>query len=73
MSLKNQSWRTVVKVLGEFGYVPVRQSGSHIVLRNSKGMVVSVPRYDPLPEGTLRAILIEAEIRKEDFLKELRS
>lgn len=34
-------------------------------------MIVSVPRHDPLPEGTLRAILIEAEIEKEDFLKEL--
>lgn len=71
MSLKNNSWRKVVKVLGEFGYVPVRQSGSHIILRNAKGLVVSVPRNDPLPEGTLRAILIEAEIKKEDFLKEL--
>ena len=61
----------MVKTLGHFDYVPVRQSGSHIVLRNSKGMVVSVPRRDPLPEGTLRAILIEAEIEKEDFIEKL--
>ena len=71
MSLKNHSWREIIKALDHFGYVPVRQSGSHTILRNSKGMVVSIPRRDPLPEGTLRAILIEAEIKKEDFIKKL--
>lgn len=71
MSLRNRSWREVVKALDRFDYHPVRQSGSHIILKNSKGMVVSVPRYDPLPEGTLRAILEEAEIKREDFVKEL--
>jgi predicted RNA binding protein YcfA (HicA-like mRNA interferase family) len=71
MSLKNHDWRKIVKTLSHFGYVPVRQSGGHIILRNSKGMIVSVPRYDPLPEGTLRAILLEAEIKKEDFIKKL--
>jgi hypothetical protein len=30
-----------------------------------------VPRYDPLPEGTLRAILEEAEIDRYDFVKKL--
>ncbi|WP_405041283.1 type II toxin-antitoxin system HicA family toxin [Nitrososphaera sp.] len=54
MSLKNHGWREIVKASGHFGYVPVRQSGSHIVLKNSKGMAVSVPRREPLPEGTLR-------------------
>ena len=71
MSLRNHSWRKVVKALGRFDYHPARQSGSHIILKNSKGMVVSVPRYDPLPEGTLRAILEEAEIKREDFTTEL--
>jgi hypothetical protein len=33
-------------------------------------MVVSVPRYDPFPEGTW-AILIEAEIKRQDFVKKL--
>lgn len=71
MNLKNHGWREVIKTLGKFDYVPVRQSGSHIVLKNSKGMAVSVPRRDPLPEGTLKAILIEAEIKKEDFIQQL--
>lgn len=71
MSLKNHSWREIAKALGRFDYVPIRQSGSHIVLKNPKGMAVSVPKRDPLPEGTLKAILIEAEIKKEDFIEQL--
>ncbi|MFN3653744.1 MAG: type II toxin-antitoxin system HicA family toxin [Candidatus Nitrosotenuis sp.] len=71
MSLKNHGWREIIKTLSYFDYVPIRQSGSHIILRNSKGMVISVPRHDPLPEGTLKAILIEAEIKKEDFIQKL--
>ena len=71
MSLKNHSWREVIKALDHFDYRPVRQSGSHIILKNSKGMIVSVPRYDPIPEGTLKAILEEAEIKRDDFAKEL--
>lgn len=38
MSLKNHGWREVIKTLGKFDYVPVRQSGSHIVVKNSKDM-----------------------------------
>lgn len=71
MSLRNHSWRKVVKRLGDYDYHPVRQSGSHIILKNSKGLIVSVPRYDPIPEGTLKAILEEAEIDKNDFVTKL--
>lgn len=71
LSLRNHSWRDVVKRLGDFGYNPVRQSGSHIILKNKEGLIVSVPRYDPLPEGTLRAILEEAEIDRNDFADKL--
>jgi predicted RNA binding protein YcfA (HicA-like mRNA interferase family) len=68
-NLRNRSWRDVIKALARFGYFPARQSGSHIILKNSRGMIVSVPRYDPLPEGTLRAIVEEAEINMDDFLR----
>lgn len=71
MSLRNHSWRKVVKRLEDFDYRPVRQSGSHIILKNSRGLVVSVPRYEPIPEGTLRAVLEEAEISKDEFVKKL--
>jgi hypothetical protein len=51
VSLRNHSWRKAVKRLGDFDYRPVRQSDSHIILKNSKGLIVSMPRYEPIPEG----------------------
>ena len=71
MSLRNLSWRDIVKAMSRLGFYPVRQSGSHIILKNSEGVAVSVPQYDSLPEGTVRAILEEAGVSKDEFLKEL--
>ncbi|MGI0101923.1 MAG: type II toxin-antitoxin system HicA family toxin [Nitrosotalea sp.] len=71
MSLRNRSWREIIKTMSHFGFYPVRQSGSHIILKNAEGFVISIPRYDPLPEGTIRAIIEEAGISKEEFLKQL--
>ncbi|HEX9846065.1 MAG TPA: type II toxin-antitoxin system HicA family toxin [Candidatus Nitrosotenuis sp.] len=70
MSLKNHDWRKIVKTLSHFGYVPVRQSGGHIILRNSKGMIVSVPRYDPLPEGT-KSNSVRSRNQKRGFHKKV--
>ncbi|MGI0086404.1 MAG: type II toxin-antitoxin system HicA family toxin [Nitrosotalea sp.] len=71
MSLRNHSWREIIKAMSHFGFYPVRERGSHIILKNAEGFAISVPRYDPLPEGTVRAILEEAGISKEEFLKQL--
>jgi hypothetical protein len=35
------------------------------------GRLVPVPRHDPIAEGTLRAILDQAGISREDFIKDL--
>ncbi|MDE1766291.1 MAG: type II toxin-antitoxin system HicA family toxin [Thaumarchaeota archaeon] len=29
MSLRNRSWREIIKAMSHFGFYPVRQSGSH--------------------------------------------
>lgn len=71
MSLRNLSWREIIKAMNRLGFYPVRQSGSHIILKNAEGISVSVPRYDPLPEGTVRAIIEEAGVSKDEFLKQL--
>ncbi|SHO42903.1 YcfA family protein (fragment) [Nitrosotalea sinensis] len=57
--------------MSRFGFYPVRERESHIILKNSDGFAVSIPRYDPLPEGTVRAILEESGISREEFLKHL--
>lgn len=55
------SWREVLKKLKRVGFVPVRQTGSHIILKNSNGRTVVVPKhnnpihqtYNPIHHGTL--------------------
>ncbi|MGA3108521.1 MAG: type II toxin-antitoxin system HicA family toxin [Candidatus Bathyarchaeia archaeon] len=67
--LPSLSWRDVLKALGKIGFVPVRQSGSHLILRNKVGVRISVPRHDPIGKGLLMEIVAEAGITKDEFLK----
>ena len=69
MSLRNHNWLDVVKVLSKFGYAVTRQRGSHMILENSNGNMVPVPRHSPIRESTLKLILEQAEIPRGDFLK----
>ena len=71
MSLRNHGFRGVLKVLRRHGFVADRQSGSHIHLVHPDGKFVTVPRHDPIKEGTLKSILFQAKISKEQFLKEV--
>jgi predicted RNA binding protein YcfA (HicA-like mRNA interferase family) len=53
--------------MSRFGFYPVRKRASHIILKNSDGFAVSILRYDPLPEGTVQAILEESGISEDEF------
>ena len=66
--LPSLSWRDVLKVLKKIGFTPVRQSGSHIILRNKEGFRISVPRHDPIGKGLLMEIIAEVGITKDEFL-----
>jgi len=68
MSLRNHSYREVLKVLSNHGFHIDRQSGSHIHMVHKDGRYVTVPRHDPIKEGTLKSILFQARITKEEFL-----
>jgi len=66
------SYRDVVGRLRGFGYTFDRQgSGSHEIWRNAgTRRKVTVPRHSKaMAEGTLRAILREADIDANDFLE----
>ncbi len=70
--LSGFKYREVARKLRTFGYAYVRQGkGSHEVWRHAEtGLVILVPHHSrDLPEGTLRAILREAKIEVEDFLR----
>jgi predicted RNA binding protein YcfA (HicA-like mRNA interferase family) len=64
------SAREIIKVLFEFGFTPVRQTGSHIHLFHQQSRrLVTVPNHPEIAVGTLLSILKQANIDKDDFLK----
>jgi|tagenome__1003787_1003787.scaffolds.fasta_scaffold12435513_1 predicted RNA binding protein YcfA (HicA-like mRNA interferase family) len=73
MSLRNKSSDTVIKILTKYyGFEIARQKGSHVSLINKElGKVVVVPRHDTIKEPTLKSILYQAGLTKDDFLKYL--
>ena len=65
-------YRDVIRRLKVFGFVFYRQaSGSHeIWFNNSTGRYTTVPNHPgDMPEGTLIAILKQAGIEPDEFLK----
>lgn len=60
----------VAAALRRRGFVPQRQSGSHLVLRHPDGRWTTVPmhRAKDLSKGTLRAILRETNLTVTELL-----
>ncbi|MDQ1266713.1 MAG: hypothetical protein QG635_1865 [Bacteroidota bacterium] len=68
------SYLQIIRALQRFGFVVVRQRGSHIRLqKNTEARVfkITVPAHKPVNTNTLRHILKQAEILLEDFKKKL--
>ncbi len=65
------SYKRVIKALTKLGFTPRRQTGSHIILTidSPKYLAVSVPMHKELKRGTLHAILDQAGIDPDKFLK----
>jgi predicted RNA binding protein YcfA (HicA-like mRNA interferase family) len=64
----------VIHVLGKYGYVAVRQKGSHVRLRHptdSTRAPITVPLHRELATGTLRRILRDAQLEIEQFVSNL--
>lgn len=64
------SWREVVKKLAKLGFMVVHQRGSHIVLHREEKFI-AIPRHKEIAPGTLLAIIRDAGLTKEEFLKRL--
>ena len=66
------SAREVLKVLRKFGFVVIRQTGSHIHLwHEERRVLVTVPNHAELAKGTLIGILKQAKLTRDEFLEEL--
>ncbi len=68
----------LVKLLDKFGYVVIRQTGSHIRLQSvikGKAHVITIPDHNPVKIGTLNNILNDISaylsIDKKKLVKEL--
>jgi len=70
--LSGFSYREFVKILKKFGFLFFRQAaGSHEIWFNPiSKRYTTIPNHSgDLPEGTVRAILKQAGIDPDDFLK----
>ena len=65
------SGKDVVKALSKIGYEIDHQTGSHMVLRNKKPphRRITVPDHKEIAKGILRAIIKQAGLTLEEFLR----
>ena len=68
MSLPTIGWKEVLKALRKKGFYPTRQSGSHIIIENGKGIWTAVPRKNELGKGLLLQIISDCGLTKKEFL-----
>ncbi|MCZ7583231.1 MAG: type II toxin-antitoxin system HicA family toxin [Deltaproteobacteria bacterium] len=68
--LGNISGKAAVKVFQKLGWVKVGQVGSHVVM-TKEGMRVnlSIPQHKELSVGTLRALIRNAGLSVDEFMK----
>lgn len=59
-----------VKALGRLGFIELRQTGSHRILRRNSRTVV-VPMHKPIKPGTLKGLIEQAGVTLEDFVASL--
>jgi len=60
------------RVLKKHGFVKVRQSGSHIIMRRQlqdRGITVPVPNHTEIARGTLKSIIAQSEIPNAEFMR----
>ncbi len=61
-----------VKAVAQIGFEWDRTQGSHMILIGPTGRRLSVPRHRELGRGLLRALIRDAGLTREDFLRLLR-
>lgn len=73
MTLGPLSYRKVAKRLGELGFHPVRQSGSHVIFKHANGRMTVVPNHpgEDIGRGLLRKIIKDIDISVEEFLHKI--
>jgi predicted RNA binding protein YcfA (HicA-like mRNA interferase family) len=61
------SGQDAIRTFQKLGYQVDHQTGSHIILRHPQMRRLTVPNHRELAKGTLRALIREAGLTKEEF------
>jgi len=68
--LPSLNWQRVTTALERAGFVFDRQKGSHLVYYHPEtNLTVVIPRHREIKTGTLREILREADLSRDEFRK----
>lgn len=68
--LPNIDSKKLLRALHKAGFLIVRQTGSHARMKHADGRKTTVAIHNrTIPTGTLRAILREAKISKDELLE----
>jgi len=69
--LTNLSGSKIQKILEKQGYKLDHQTGSHLIMRQKDfpNRRVSIPNHKSVSTGTLRAIIRETGLTRENFIK----
>lgn len=72
--------KKLLKLLGKLGYLPIRQKGSHIILKKENlnfVHTITVPFHKEIAKGTLNDILTDIaksnNMKKEEIIEILNS
>jgi predicted RNA binding protein YcfA (HicA-like mRNA interferase family) len=64
--------REAIRVFESFGWIVVRQRGSHIILTKTGSLAtLSVPNHPEVARGTLRSLISRAGLTVEEFIAAL--
>ena len=66
------SGKRMIRFLEERGFRQVRRRGSHIILTKGKDWEITVPDHRELRKGTLRGILNDAGVSRNEFIRYFR-
>ncbi len=62
------SGQDAIRAFQKVGYQLDHQTGSHMILRHPQMRRLTVPNHRELAKGTLRALIREAGLTKEEFV-----